>query len=82
VPTNVYIDGFNLYYGCLKGTPYRWLDLERLCHRLLPAEEIGTIRYFTARVSGKVDPEAPVRQHMYLRALDTLPVVSLTSGHS
>jgi len=21
--TNVYIDGFNLYYGCLKGTPHR-----------------------------------------------------------
>ncbi len=25
--TNVYVDAFNLYYGCLKGTPYRWLDL-------------------------------------------------------
>ena len=22
---NVYIDGFNLYYGAVKGTPYRWL---------------------------------------------------------
>jgi hypothetical protein len=29
--TNVYIDGFNLYYGCLKGTPYKWLDLDALC---------------------------------------------------
>ena len=27
--TNVYVDAFNLYYGCLKGTPYRWLDLRR-----------------------------------------------------
>lgn len=25
--TRVYIDGYNLYYGCLKGTPYKWLDL-------------------------------------------------------
>lgn len=25
--TNVYIDGFNLYYGALKGSPYKWLDL-------------------------------------------------------
>lgn len=24
--TRVYIDGFNLYYGCLKGSPYKWLD--------------------------------------------------------
>ena len=22
--TNVYVDAFNLYYGSLKGTPYRW----------------------------------------------------------
>lgn len=25
--TRIYIDGYNLYYGCLKGTPYKWLDL-------------------------------------------------------
>ena len=24
--TIAYIDGFNLYYGLLKGTPYKWLD--------------------------------------------------------
>jgi hypothetical protein len=28
--TNVYVDAFNLYYGCLKGTPYRLLDLAAL----------------------------------------------------
>ena len=28
--TNVYVDGFNLYYGCLKGTPHKWLDLDAL----------------------------------------------------
>lgn len=33
--THVYIDGFNLYYGLLKGTPYKWLDLGR---RLISAE--------------------------------------------
>jgi len=26
--TVVYIDGFNLFYGALKGTPYKWLDLQ------------------------------------------------------
>ena len=26
--TRVYIDGYNLYYGLLKGTPWKWLDLE------------------------------------------------------
>jgi hypothetical protein len=56
--TNV-IDAFNLYYGCLKGTPYRWLDLAALCHRLLPNEEINRIRHFTALVRAR--PERPPR---------------------
>lgn len=34
--TIVYIDGFNLYYGAVKGTPYKWLDLQALCQMLLP----------------------------------------------
>ena len=25
--TRVYVDGFNLYYGALKGTPFKWLNL-------------------------------------------------------
>jgi hypothetical protein len=25
---------FNLYYGCLKGTAYRWLDLRIVMHEL------------------------------------------------
>ena len=33
--TNVYIDAFNLYYGCLRKTPYRWLDLGAFCSRML-----------------------------------------------
>jgi len=33
---NVHVDGSNLFYGALKGSPYKWLDLEAMCHRLLP----------------------------------------------
>lgn len=33
--TIVYVDGFNLYYGAVKGTPYRWLNIARLCALLL-----------------------------------------------
>jgi len=25
----VYIDGFNLYYGALRGGPFKWLNIER-----------------------------------------------------
>lgn len=80
--TNVYIDGFNLYYGCLKGTPYRWLDLRALCDGLFPGHEIQRIRYFTAKVSARPsDPSQPARQEAYLRALQTLPGVSVHLGH-
>lgn len=80
--TNVYIDGFNLYYGCIRNSPYRWLDIEAFCQRLLPSETIKRIRYFTARVSATPnDPGAPSRQAIYLRALGTLPKVSIHYGH-
>ena len=80
--TNVYIDGFNLYYGAVRGTSNKWLDLEALCHRLLPGDDIRRIRYFTARVSARSgDPRQPQRQQTYLRALESLPMVSVHYGH-
>ena len=79
--TRVYVDGFNLYYGALKGTPFKWLDPVRLTSLLLPREhEIDRLRYFTARVSGKLDPRAPARQRVYLKALATLPEVEIHFG--
>ena len=76
--TSVYIDGFNLYNGSLRGTPYRWLDLSALCNNLLPGRTINRIRYFTATVRGLAhDPGAPTRQNIYLRALGTLSDVSI-----
>jgi len=72
--TYVYIDGFNLYYGAVRGTPYRWLDIRKLCQLLLPKHQIATVKYFTARVSGRPgDPDKSTRQQTFLRALATLP---------
>jgi uncharacterized LabA/DUF88 family protein len=82
VATNVYVDAFNLYYGCLRGTPYRWLDLGALCTRLLPRDRINRIRYFTAAISVRPDdPHARQRQQIYLRALETIPGLSIHYGH-
>jgi len=79
---NVYIDGFNLYYGAVKGSPYKWLDLAALCHRMLPNDTIQSIEYLTAIVSARpYDPNLPVRQHVYLRALKTIPNLSICYGH-
>lgn len=80
--TNVYVDGFNLYYGALKGTPYRWLDILRLCKLLLPNETITSIKYFTAKVKAKEsNPSQAQRQQFYLRALETIPNLSIHYGH-
>jgi uncharacterized LabA/DUF88 family protein len=82
VATNVYVDAFNLYYGCLRGTPYRWLDLGGLCAQLLPRDRINRIRYFTAALSARPDdPRARQRQQIYLRALGTVPGLSIHYGH-
>lgn len=79
--TNVYVDGFNLYYR-VKGTPYRWLDIAKLCHHILPHNTINRIRYFTARViPPPSDPEQAQRQQIYLRALATLPNLTIHYGH-
>lgn len=79
---NIYVDGFNLYYGCLKGTPYKWLDLEALARRLLPNDEINRIRYFTAKVVNQPHrPGRPQRQATYLRAISTIPGISIHLGH-
>jgi len=76
VATNFYIDGFNLYHGSVRGTPYRWLNVSALCQRLFPTHTINKIHYFTAVVLRlKHDWGAPDRQDVYLRALRTLPNV-------
>jgi len=80
--TNVYIDGFNLYYVCLRKTSYKWLDVHKLAQLTLPGDTINQIKYFTARVSDRPnDPGVANRQDMYLRALKTLPNVTIIEGH-
>lgn len=80
--TIAYVDGFNLYYGALRGTPYRWLDIGALLASLVPRNAIEAIWYFTAKVSARPnDPQQPVRQETYLRALSTLPNLQIHYGH-
>ena len=79
--TNVYIDGFNLYYGCLKDTQHKWLNVAALCQSAFPNNSINRIRYFTARVSSRPnDPQQPERQNAYLRALETIPNLTIHLG--
>ena len=69
--TYVYVDGLNLYYRALRGTPHKWLDLLALCRRVLrPQNQILKIKYFTARIQPTTrNPLQNRRQDVYLRAL-------------
>src|SRR5438094_778215 len=79
--TFVYIDGFNLYYRAVRGTPHKWLDIAALSAASLPSTcVIQRVNYYTAHISGRLDPSAPARQHAYLRALATLPGVAIHYG--
>ncbi len=81
MPTRVYIDGFNLYYGAVKDTQYRWLDLSMLSKFLLPKDQIDRLKYFTALVTAlPKDPDQPNRQRVYLRALATIPNLDIFYG--
>jgi len=80
--TFLYIDGFNFYYGAVRGTPYNWLDFKGLFTKLLdPAHQILSIKYFTAIVTGKLDPDQPIRQKTFIRALRKhIPELSVYYG--
>jgi uncharacterized LabA/DUF88 family protein len=69
----IYVDGFNLFYGILKGSKYKWLNLEELCKFYFPKYNIVKIKYFTALVKERNDDkESPINQQVYIRALHTL----------
>jgi len=42
--SNVYVGGFNLYYGALKDTRHKWLDLQKVFERLRPDDDVGCVR--------------------------------------
>jgi len=79
----VYIDGFNLYMGRLqKNRRLRWLNVVALSQLL--AQDVGNligVEFYTAHVSGKIDPEGQLRQGIYIQALKTLePTLRLHIG--
>ncbi len=79
---NIYVDGFNLYYGAVRKTPYKWLNVADMCHMMLPNDDINRIRYFTALVDPRPnDPDQLTRQKTFLRALQTIPNLSIHYGH-
>jgi len=77
-----YIDGFNLYYGMLKGTSHKWLDLEKFVDALVAKDvEVVAIKYFTAQIKTfPYDLQKVQRQQFYMRAIGLLPRVKIIEG--
>jgi hypothetical protein len=71
VAATFYVDGLSLYYGSLRGTPYRWLDLRAVATGLKLEPGITRIHYFAT-----LDPDAARAgtQQTYLRALRAIGV--------
>ncbi len=81
VRANVYVDGFSLYHAALRHTAYKWLDLRKVARFLLPNDRINRIRYFTANpVYRPQDPRNGQRLQAYIRALETLPRLTVHYG--
>src|SRR5262249_43902959 len=59
-----------------------WLNLERFCQLSFPNDQVNHIHYCTALVKARPnDPQQPIRQAVYIRALETLPCVTIHYGH-
>jgi hypothetical protein len=79
----VYVDGLSLYYSALERTPYKWLDLRKLCRLLLPNDRIHRIRYFTSiPIYEWGDEPKGQRLQVYVRALETLRGLTVHYGTS
>ncbi len=85
--TIAYVDGFNLFFGCLKGTTYKWLDLVRLIETILhiqdPNSVLVQVNYFTAPIKAKLasrGQEATQAQQTYHRALEARGRVIIYQG--
>jgi len=79
IKTAVYIDGYNLYYGRLRGTSYKWLDVVSLFRSLLIQRDqnecLSRVNLFTAHAlanfasHGKASVEAQSAYHRALKAM-------------
>lgn len=77
-----YIDGWNFYYGAVRNRPsLKWVNPRAMLERLLPHENITTIRYFSAPLIKSVTaPGALSRRSVYLRALATVSGLVIHEG--
>lgn len=74
--TAVYIDGYNLYYGRLRHTEFKWLDVVQLAKLIIavqnPDASLEVVKYFTAPALARFathGQDSVIAQERYHRAL-------------
>ncbi len=74
--TACFVDGYNLFYGLLAGTPHKWLDLLSLLAHILrvehPENTVASVSFFTSGVKPSLANrgiQSKKAQDTYLRAL-------------
>jgi uncharacterized LabA/DUF88 family protein len=84
--TAFFIDGYNLFYGLLANTPYKWLDLPALLTHITtienPKSKTANIYYFSSPVKPELasrGTQSKEAQDSYIRALKACGV-SVTMG--
>lgn len=77
-----YIDGFNFYYLRTKHQPeFKWLNMKAMADEIVPdGTTVEKVNYYTARVSGKIDTDAPRRQSSLIAAMRTVPEIEIHFG--
>jgi uncharacterized LabA/DUF88 family protein len=91
IRTHVYIDGYNLYYGRLRGTPYKWLDVVALMKNIVKVQhgsfDVQAVHYFSAPAKEAFAThrkDSVVAQQTYHRALiarHSEPMFKMTLGN-
>ena len=90
IRTGIFIDGYNLYYGRLRGSPYKWLDVVALMREIVRvqhgAADVECVRYFTAPAKeafashGKASVIAQQSYHRALAARNPAPGFEIVYG--
>lgn len=80
--TAFFVDGYNMFYGLLAGTPYKWLDLpsllDAIAHENDPRSQAEEIHYFTSPVQPALasrGQQSKQAQDTYVRALKARGVI-------
>jgi uncharacterized LabA/DUF88 family protein len=92
IRTAVFVDGYNLYYGRLRGTAYKWLDLVKFSNQLLANrtqnEILTRVCFCTAHASGTFathgtnSVESQASYHRALQALHGEQIEIIYGEHS